>query len=152
MQANKKDYLFVFLQLLLFIAYVFNVDGSLKLFNSLKTSGIFLFLLGGILLLISLLQLNKNLSPFPTPKVDGALIQTGLYKYIRHPIYTSILILFIGYSFYQNSIYKLAITLLLGVLFYFKSKYEEKQLAIKFPEYLAYKNRTGRFFPKFFTK
>ncbi|PKP27121.1 MAG: hypothetical protein CVU03_00860 [Bacteroidetes bacterium HGW-Bacteroidetes-2] len=89
---------------------------------------------------------------FPTPKADGTLIQTGLYKYIRHPIYTSILMLFLGYSIYQNSFYKLIITLVLGVLFYFKSKYEEKQLAIKFPEYLAYKNKTGRCLPKVFSK
>jgi len=152
MQANIKDYIFVSLQLLLFIAFVFKVDGALELLHGMKTFGIFLLLFGGILLLISLLQLNKNLSPFPTPKADAALIQTGLYKYIRHPIYTSILILFIGYSLYQNSIYKLAITLLLGGLFYFKSKYEENQLAIKFTEYPAYKNKTGRFLPKFFSK
>lgn len=152
MQANKKDYIFVSLQLLLFIAFVFKVEWSLELSTEMETFGFILFLLGGILVLISLLQLNKNLSPFPTPKADAALIQTGLYKYIRHPIYTSILILLLGYSIYQNSFYKLMITAVLGVLFYFKSKYEEKQLALKFPEYLVYKNKTGRFLPKIFSK
>jgi hypothetical protein len=62
MQTNKKGYIFVCLQLLLFIAFVFKVDGSLKLFHSMKTFGTLMFLLGGILVLISLFQHQKQMA------------------------------------------------------------------------------------------
>nr|WP_315147284.1 methyltransferase [uncultured Flavobacterium sp.] len=93
------------------------------------------------------MKLNKNLSPFPTPKNNVTLLENGLYKYARHPIYTGIILLVIGFSVYQNSWYKLLISLLLIILFYLKSTYEEERLEQKFPDYKNYKTKTRRFFP-----
>lgn len=104
---------------------------------------------GGIIMTLALLQLNKNLSPFPTPKESASLLQNGLFKYMRHPIYTGIILLFLGYSVSQNSVYKLLISLLLVILFYLKSNYEEQLLEQKFPDYKQYRNKTGMFFPWF---
>jgi protein-S-isoprenylcysteine O-methyltransferase Ste14 len=101
------------------------------------------------MIFLALLQLKKNLSPFPTPKETTTLLQNELYKYSRHSIYTGIIILFTGYSVYQNSFYKLGISLLLMLLFYFKSNYEELRLEQKFPDYKLYRNKTGKFFPWF---
>jgi protein-S-isoprenylcysteine O-methyltransferase Ste14 len=94
-----------------------------------------------------LLQLNKNISPFPTPKDSASLLRNGLYKFMRHPIYTGIILLFSGYSVYQNSFYKLLVSVVLVILFYLKSNYEEQRLQEKFPDYKRYKSKTGRFFP-----
>lgn len=119
----------------------------MKLGFAIQKIGLLIAVFGGIIIILALLQLNKNLSPFPTPKNNTTLLQNGLYKYRRHPIYTGIILLFTGYSVFQNSFYKLGISLLLVILFYFKSNYEEQRLEQKFPDYKLYKNKTGKFFP-----
>ena len=119
----------------------------MKLGLTIQKIGLLIAVFGGIIIILALLQLNKNLTPFPTPKNNTILLQNGLYKYMRHPIYTGIIFLFTGYSMYQNSFYKLGISLLLVILFYFKSNYEEQRLEQKFPDYKLYKNKIGKFFP-----
>jgi len=149
MKINSKDIVLVSIQLVLFIVYTFPVAWSLAFFSWFKTVGLVVAIIGFIVFALALLQLNKNLSPFPTPKDNSVLIQNGLYAWVRHPIYSGIIILFLGYGIYQDSLFKLVITFFLWVLFYFKSQYEELQLLRKFPEYAAYKKNTGRFIPNF---
>ncbi|HQV35525.1 MAG TPA: isoprenylcysteine carboxylmethyltransferase family protein [Flavobacterium sp.] len=149
MKINSKDIVLVSIQFVLFILYTIPFGGSLEFFSWFKTIGLITSIVGFVILVLALLQLNKNLSPFPTPKNNAVLIQNGLYAWVRHPIYTGLLLLFFGYSIYQASLFKLFITFLLWVLFHFKTKYEELQLQRKFPDYTTYKKNKGRFFPKF---
>ena len=136
---------------MLFIVYVLDISIlHLNIPSLLKVFGLIIAGVGILIFMIAILQLNKNLSPFPTPKSNAQLIQSGLYKYIRHPIYTGILLGFTGYAVYLESIYKLAITLLLLIVFIIKSIYEEKKLTDRFSNYSLYKKTTGRFFPKLF--
>lgn len=149
MKKTSKDYMYVGIQFILFAVYIIPitiitfVTGTV--FNII---GIILLALGVLVGLLSIIQLNKNLSPFPTPITGGKLIETGLYKYIRHPIYTGILSTLLGYGLYSGSGYKILITMTLLVLFLYKSKYEEKKLSLVFSEYPEYMKKTGRFFPK----
>lgn len=145
-----KDFLLVGLQVILFIAYLFDFDVLIiKFFQLIAVTGLFITGIGILILGISILQLNKNLSPFPTPKSSAQLITTGLYHYIRHPIYTGILITCCGYALYSHSIYKILITSFLAILFIIKSSYEEEKLKTTFNDYENYIKTTGRFFPKF---
>jgi protein-S-isoprenylcysteine O-methyltransferase Ste14 len=150
MKINSKDIVLVCIQLVLFIVYTFPVAWSLEFFSWFKTIGLVLAIFGFIVVALALLQLNKNLSPFPTPKDSAILIQNGLYTWVRHPIYSGIIILFVGYGIYQDSFFKLVITMFVWVLFYFKTQYEELQLQRKFTEYRVYKSKVGRFFPNLF--
>lgn len=150
MEKNQKDIFFVGMQIILFAAYIFKPDFLNTEFRiGIKLLGSILFALGMFVVLIAIIQLNKNLTVFPTPKKNSNLVSTGLYKYIRHPIYTGIILVTIGFGFYSDSVYRLMVGLLLFVLFYFKSKYEEEKLKKVFPEYSDYMKTTGRFFPGF---
>lgn len=150
-QLPFKDYLLVGLQAVLFIAYIIPIQiYTLKLPEWLCYSGLVMVILGIILAIVALLQINTKLSPFPTPVTDSKLLTTGAFAIARHPIYTSILLVTLGYAFYQASIFKFLIALVLLLLFYFKSQYEEQLLEHIFPEYKSYKERTGRFLPKLF--
>lgn len=147
---TKKDILFVGLQFLLFIGFVLDIE----LFDLPKLlpdfiSGILIAICISIFI-ISLLQLNKNLSPFPSPKIDSQLVKNGIYKYIRHPIYTALFFGMLFWSLYQQSFYQLLISFSILILFYFKSKYEEKLLSEKFEDYKDYMKVSGRFLPKIF--
>lgn len=134
-------------QLVIFVAYIL----PLQLFHItlpewLCFSGLVLFVLSLVFGIVALLQLNTNLSPFPSPVITGKLITTGTYRISRHPIYTALIFSGFGYAIFTLSLYKILITLLLLILFYFKSVYEERLLNEKFPEYKAYKKRTRGLF------
>ncbi len=143
-----KDYLFVSIQFLLFGLYAFDFLPSFELPQSLKILGLVVAIIGFIISALSVLQLNKNLTVFPTPKTDSELITFGMYKLSRHPIYTGLILFTFGYAFYKVSFLKLVIAFVLLLLFYFKTKYEEQQLLQKFSDYKEYQKKVNRFFPK----
>ena len=147
-RLKAKDILFVGLQLLLSI--LFFLVPSKKgwhLPSGIKVFFLVVSITGLFVAVIAILQLRRNLSPFPTPVSQGTLIQSGLYKNIRHPVYTGLLLFFFGYAIWEVSFYRLSIAILLLLLFYFKSRYEERLLVEKFPDYRDYKKRSYRFFP-----
>ena len=147
---TTKDILFVGLQFVLFFAFVIDV----KIYTLPRLVPDFVFgiclALAIVIFVSSILKLNTNLSPFPSPKTHSKLITTGIFKYIRHPIYTALILGLLSWSLYKNSLFQLCVALALIILFYFKSKYEEQQLQHKFPNYKRYKQNTGRFLPKLF--
>ncbi|MBK9985333.1 MAG: isoprenylcysteine carboxylmethyltransferase family protein [Saprospiraceae bacterium] len=143
-----KDILFVSGQLLLFILYVVPLFSFPFHINTvIRYISLILAIFGVLIMGLAILQLNKNLTPFPTPKEDGTLIQNGVYKFIRHPIYTGIILIAIGFGLFHQSLWEIFIGIVLWVLFYFKSSYEEKLLSKHFLNYTAYTKTTGRFFP-----
>ena len=150
-ERNSKDYILVGFQVVLFFLYIFDLQiWNVVIPERLRQTGLILAIFGVLLFLIAMLQLNKNLSPFPSPKSGSELVMSGLYKFIRHPIYTGILIAFIGFALFSESIYKIMITFGLYLLFLIKTEYEEHRLQEKFSEYDQYKKVTGRFLPKIF--
>jgi len=126
-KLQTQDFISVGIQFLLFALYIFNVDiVAFKLKNEVRFVGLFIAVVGIIVLGVALLQLNKNLSPFPTLVADSHLLQNGICGLVRHPIYSGILFIVFGYGPYQGSAYKLLISFLLLLLFFVKSEYEEK--------------------------
>ncbi|HLV91515.1 MAG TPA: isoprenylcysteine carboxylmethyltransferase family protein [Aequorivita sp.] len=149
MKIPVKDILFVVIQFALFIVFSFEIEAMKILFPVFVFwIGVGLLVLGALITLTAALQLNVHLSPFPSPLPGSKLIEEGVYKYIRHPIYTGIFMAFFGFGIIADSGFKLMITLILLVLFYFKTKYEESKLLKTFPDYSNYQTRTGRFLPK----
>ncbi len=149
MKIPIKDIVFVVLQFALFIAYVWEVKYmEISLPPVFFWVGLAMLVLGAIISLVGVLQLNVHLSPFPSPLPGSKLIENGVYKFIRHPIYSGILFALFGFGFLAHSGYKLAIAVILYFLFYLKTKYEEKRLLEVFPGYSDYQKRTGRFFPR----
>lgn len=148
LKRNPKDIFFVGIQFILFIVYLFRfskIDFTVP--RWLQLIGLFFSLAGIIISLASVIALNRNLS-FPTPKQNAELIQSGIYKYVRHPIYSGILFFTFGYSIYSENTLRLLVFFTLLILFRFKAAYEEKLLQDKYPNYAAYKKTTGMFLPK----
>jgi protein-S-isoprenylcysteine O-methyltransferase Ste14 len=149
-QIAKKDLIFVGIQAILLLIYFIPINPiEFHLNYILRIANLSLSIIGLIIMLFAFLQLNKNLTPFPTPIESGTLIQAGLYKYIRHPIYTGIIIFSIFFGIFNESIWNISIGVALYILFYFKSKYEETLLRNQYKDYDNYIKKTGRFFPFF---
>lgn len=148
MNIGKKDFFYVAIQFILFAAFVFPIaDYRFIVPEFLWFSALFICISGLIICLIAVLQLNTNLSPFPSPKTKSSLISNGLYGIVRHPIYSGIILAALGYGVFSGSVWRIGIGCALWLLFIFKSKFEEQLLAEKFPEYHNYKKKTWRLFP-----
>lgn len=145
---SNKDFWFVGIQILLFGVYFIPVSlSNLPLNNTINQIGLIIAVTGFLIVLIAVIQLNKNLTPFPAPKDGGELIKTGLYRFVRHPVYTGIILTVRGYGLYRESLWKVLVSIALWVLFYYKSKYEEGLLMRRYEDYKGYMKTTGRFFP-----
>jgi len=143
---SKKDYLFVTIQFALFVIYIIPISlTTINLPEWLRYAGLFIIGIGSILGVVALLQLNTKLSPFPTPVAQSKLITNGAFAIARHPIYTTVLTVTLGYAIFSVSVFKVLVGVALLILFYFKSKYEETLLLQKFPAYKDYKQQTRRF-------
>ncbi len=108
-----------------------------------------LFIAPGIIILFfSIKQLGGSLTANPVPRESGRLIETGLYKYVRHPIYTGLLLATLGSCVQSMAVVKFFFWFLLLALLIYKARFEEKLLAAKYSTYTDYMKRTGRFVPR----
>lgn len=112
-----------------------------------NVAGLTLMGLGGAVMIGSGRTLGRNLSALPEPLDTSELVTTGLYAQIRHPIYSGLLALGLGWGILRGSAGALGWTAALAALFHFKSAREEKALLARFPDYAAYRKRTKRFVP-----
>ena len=109
-------------------------------------------LLGWLGILVSAFNIRSVLTAEPLPKENGKLSTGGIYKYARHPMYTSVLLLSAGIAISSGSLLKYALVIGLAVVFHFKSSYEEYYLAEQYPEYKRYASKTPKFIPFLKTK
>lgn len=138
------------MQLVLFTLYIWNpVKTRIQENMIIKYAALSLVIIGLIILILSVYALRKSISPFPSPKVNAKLIKNGVYKFIRHPIYSAILSATFGWACFSNSLFRILIFACLFLLFEIKSSFEEQLLIKKFPEYINYKKQTGKYVPKF---
>ncbi len=149
--VSKKDIIYVGIQLLLFILLLFRIPAiDFAIDTWLQYTGLVIAIAGLLIIIAAMVSLNKNISPFPSPRQQAVLITNGPFKYMRHPIYTGILMMTSGLGLYTENISRLLIFLLLLVLFMLKARYEETLLIKKFPAYMDYKKKAGMFLPKFY--
>ena len=92
--------------------------------------------------------LGGNWSPFVEIKENHELIRTGPYKYVRHPMYSGLILIMLGTAIWVNHpvIWLIFLASIFGFLF--KAQREEKLLAEHFKEeYNDYRNKTKALIP-----
>ena len=97
----------------------------------------------------SKITLGKNYSPCYDQRKPKNITSSGLYKYVRHPIYSSNILLLIG-TFMISGSYLMLVNIFILSFFYTISAYrEEKYLITNFNYYNGYSKKTGMFLPKY---
>jgi protein-S-isoprenylcysteine O-methyltransferase Ste14 len=81
------------------------------------------------------------------------LVQTGMYRIVRHPLYSSIIVMFYGGCLvYRNIAAFAAVSVIFVPFMYYRAKQEEVLLVQRFPQYEEYKKKTGMLFPMIRTR
>ena len=87
---------------------------------------------------------------FGTQREKPEVISEGVFRLVRHPIYTGALLFYLTAILSTLSLISAAFWLLIIGFYIFISKYEESILTETFGnDYLEYKKKTGMLFPKF---
>jgi len=110
--------------------------------------GLFIYLAGLSLSITARVQLGKNWANIEDYQVitGQSLVQSGVYQYIRHPIYIGDILLLLGLELALNSWLVLGV-IPLALIVFIQSKTEESLLSQKLPDYRAYQTRTKMFIP-----
>jgi protein-S-isoprenylcysteine O-methyltransferase Ste14 len=94
------------------------------------------------------LTLGRNWSGTVTLKEGHELIVRGPYRFVRHPIYTGLLVMIVATTVAFGHFLGFVGVFLAFVSFWIKLGYEEKVLLKQFPdEYAAYQKRVKRIIP-----
>jgi protein-S-isoprenylcysteine O-methyltransferase Ste14 len=105
-----------------------------------------LVLTGNAITLIGIFSLHRSFSIMVEARQP---VFTGLYAYVRHPLYIGEAVATGGILVFRFSPANLFLyVLFLGCQVY-RASLEEKKLISAFPEYQQYRKRTGAFFPRF---
>ena len=105
-------------------------------------------LLGLSVTLWARVALGRNWSASVTFKQDHELIERGPYRYVRHPIYTGILLMALGTAMLHAWVSAFVLCGIVLVGFWFKLRAEEQLLTRHFPEaYPRYRQRVRALIP-----
>jgi protein-S-isoprenylcysteine O-methyltransferase Ste14 len=104
---------------------------------------------GGVIILVALAVIRSRAA---MPSTRDALVQTGIYARVRHPIHSGTLLEFIG-LFFLRPHQTVALACALGIVWVLvQTKFEEADLLQRIPTYRAYMDNVPCFLPLFRAK
>jgi protein-S-isoprenylcysteine O-methyltransferase Ste14 len=149
--AGRKNRYYALAQsaiLTLFAATAIFVRGpALVVSPIVKNAGEALCAVGLVLMAFAFSALRDVVQIAPDPKAGGHLVTTGIYRWLRHPIYTAIVILVIGLLLRKPAILPAVAAGVAIAFLIVKARYEETLLTARYPEYAEYRKRTWGVLP-----
>jgi protein-S-isoprenylcysteine O-methyltransferase Ste14 len=116
--------------------------------NLVGIIGLSISIIGALIACTARYTLGKNWSLSVQKKEGHQLIQYGMYKLVRHPIYTGLLFLFVGNALIVGDYRAILAVVLVFVSLWLKLKKEERLLTETFgTEYSDYKNQSKALIP-----
>jgi protein-S-isoprenylcysteine O-methyltransferase Ste14 len=115
-------------------------------------AGVALCVLGIGLAIWARVHLGRNWGMPMSAKENPELITTGPYRFVRHPIYTGILVAMLG-SVLGESVFWALPLVLFGAFFVYSARREEALMIRQFPDqYPAYMQRSNMLLPCIFAR
>jgi len=148
-QRHSHDfYVFFAFQSILWLLFL-NMDYWFRnTFSAMQIVSWLLLLCSLILVIQGFYLLHKIGRPEHGIETTTVLVKRGIYKYIRHPLYSSLMSLSWGIFFKDFSLFSIALVLIATIFLIATAMVEEKENIQKFgAEYTAYMKETKRFIP-----
>lgn len=109
--------------------------------------GIGVLCVAGIYWLFS--SIGSGITPVSVTRREHKLVTNGIYRYVRHPLYTIGSSLFISFGMMADNWFIILLGTLAFIVMAIRTPKEEANLIEKFgDEYSEYMKQTGRFLPK----
>ncbi len=118
------------------------VDGAPLV--AMRAGGILLLVAAAALAYLGGRTLGENLTPFPEPLAEGALVDHGVYGLVRHPLFGAVVLGGAGLAALRNGAWPWVAVLVLAAFFLAKAIFEERRLVRRFPGYADYQSRVKR--------
>lgn len=139
--------------MLALIAYMVNPSwmawSALTLPDWLRWVGVGLGAAAGALLIWTLHNLGKNLTDTVVTRREHTLVTRGPYRWVRHPFYDAVALSVLANSVVAANWFLFLAGGLELLLIVLRTRREEDNLLARFGDaYRAYRERTGRFFPR----
>jgi protein-S-isoprenylcysteine O-methyltransferase Ste14 len=107
------------------------------------------FVFGLLISIHAAVSLGRNLTPATTPVEHGELIRRGPYAWVRHPIYSGLILILWGLGWWtSNWRVGLVTGLLSWAYFDRKATVEERKLRTRYPAYPDYAVGVPKLFPR----
>lgn len=114
---------------------------------------VIVYIIGTIVNLLGRHYLGHNWGNHVIIYNDHTLVNKGVYKVVRHPLYASIIWMIYAVGILcQNYLVIILNTIVFIPFMYYRAKQEEKELIKNFKDYKDYQKRVGMFFPKIIKK
>jgi protein-S-isoprenylcysteine O-methyltransferase Ste14 len=91
-----------------------------------------------------------NFNIQPTPKQHGVLVTSGPYRWIRHPMYTTVMLGAAALAVMSEPLAAWLTWICLAGVLWIKSQFEEQWMQEQHPGYAAYMQNSKRFIPLIF--
>jgi len=118
---------------------------------TLQTAGVLLSIISIPMGISVFTSIGKNITDTVETRKHHQLITNGIYRYIRHPLYTTGLFFFIGLGLLASNWLMLILSAAVMTTLYTRTFAEEERLIETFgDQYRAYMERTGKFMPRLF--
>jgi protein-S-isoprenylcysteine O-methyltransferase Ste14 len=126
---------------------VFKADSLVVHVVALQVAGMILLVAGIGVAIWARVNLGSNWGMPMTKKDEPELVTSGPYRFVRHPIYSGVLLAFLGTAL-ATSLYWLIGVVVLAVYFIYSATVEERLMASSFPKaYPAYRAKTKMLIP-----
>jgi protein-S-isoprenylcysteine O-methyltransferase Ste14 len=151
--ADKRSELYIWLTILVctITGVIISSQSAFHIFlnEQLGYIGIGIIYMGIIFRFTAIKQLGKFFTVDVAIRKDHQLMQTGFYKYLRHPSYSGSLLSFLGFGISLNNWLSLAIVFVPTLAaFIYRMNIEEQVLAKQFGgQYSDYISKTKRILP-----
>lgn len=151
MRPRLKGNLLVVIQFVLLGLLIFFPQGKSPYGDftaPLLQTGFVLMFLGFAVVGLAGITLGRALTAHPMPNSKGELITTGIYRFVRHPIYSGLLLIGISLTITGGLFPQILFLMALFFLLLYKARFEESLLRERYPNYARYAQSTGRFLPR----
>jgi protein-S-isoprenylcysteine O-methyltransferase Ste14 len=134
--------------LVAFVVLRLFTKGSLAVSSPiLQVVGLILFASGLGLAVWARIYLGQNWGMPMTERTEPELVTSGPYRFVRHPIYSGLLLALLGTALATNLYWLIALAVL-GAYFIYSATVEERLMTTSFPsDYASYKAHTKMLIP-----